>query len=67
LTSITPPSKTTSDTVPFASSPFMASITGSSRTLPLAFSADILQWLPVPETSRGGSTNPSDQRAYLWV
>ena len=31
------------------------------------FSADILQLLPVPDTDRGGSTNPNDQRAYLFV
>ncbi len=43
----------------------MTSMTGPSSTLPLAFNAVIVHLLPVPETWRGGSTKPSDQRAYL--
>ena len=56
----------TCDSVPISSNPFIASMTGPSSTLPLAFNADILHLFPVPETSRGGSTKPSDQRAYLY-
>lgn len=35
------------------------------RIFPRSFNAVIVQSCPVPATSRGGFTNPSDQRAYL--
>jgi len=40
---------------------------GCNNTCPRLFNADMVQWEPVPITDSGGSTNPNDHRAYLFV